>query len=148
VRLAQDGGAPVRGQLLPYARQHVDEGDMAAVCAALRSDWLTTGPRVPAFEHEFAAYVGAKHAVAVANGTAALHVMLAALDLGPGDEVLVPAMTFAASANAVLYCRAKPVFVDVDPRTLLLDPQDAARKLSPRTKALLAVDYAATVGSA
>jgi perosamine synthetase len=142
VRLAQDGGAPVRGQLLPYARQHVDEGDMAAVCAALRSDWLTTGPRVPAFEHEFAAYVGAKHAVAVANGTAALHVMLAALDLGPGDEVLVPAMTFAASANAVLYCRAKPVFVDVDPRTLLIDPQDAARKLSPRTKALLAVDYA------
>ena len=133
---------PQRHKLLPYGRQHVDEVDIAAVAAALRSDWLTTGPRVPAFEREFADYVGSDHAVAVANGTAALHVMLAALGVGPGDEVLVPAMTFAASANAVLYCRAKPVFVDVEPDTLLIDARDAARKLSPRTKALLAVDYA------
>ena len=120
-----NGGAPLRSRLLPYGRQHIDDADIAAVVSALKSDWLTTGPRVEQFEHDFAAYVGARHAVAVSNGTAALHVMLAAHGIGPGDEVLVPAMTFAASANAVLYCRAKPVFVDVEPDTLLIDARDA-----------------------
>jgi len=140
--LAIDGGAPLRSQSLPYARQHIDEADILAVDAALRSDWLTTGPRVEEFERDFAAYVGCDHAVAVSSGTAALHVMLAALGVGAGDEVLVPAMTFAASANAVLYCGAKPVFVDVEADTLLVDTRDAARKISARTRAVLAVDYA------
>lgn len=141
-RLALEGGSAVRRALLPYGRQHVDDADLAAVRAALTSDWLTTGPRVAAFERDFAAYVGARHAVAVSSGTAALHLALAALDVGDGDEVLVPAMTFAASANAVLYNRARPVFVDVDSRTLSIDPVSAASRLSARTKALIAVDYA------
>ncbi|TAJ15989.1 MAG: UDP-4-amino-4,6-dideoxy-N-acetyl-beta-L-altrosamine transaminase [Planctomycetota bacterium] len=140
--LAIDGGAPVRAKLLPYARQSIGETEVQAVVDALASDWLTTGPRVQEFERAFAATVGARHAVAVSSGTAALHVALAALELAPGDEVLVPALTFAASANAALYVGAKPVFVDVDPRTLLVDPRDVARKLSARTRALVAVDYA------
>jgi perosamine synthetase len=140
--LAIEGGSPLRSRMLPYGRQHVDDADVRAVNAALKSDWLTTGPRVEEFERDFASYVGCEHAVAVSSGTAALHVMLAALDLRPGDEVLVPAMTFAASANAVLYCGAKPVIVDVEANTLLIDTRDAAKKISSRTRALLAVDYA------
>jgi perosamine synthetase len=140
--LALDGGTPVRAKLLPYARQSIGSAEVEAVVAALGSDWLTTGPRVGEFEQCFAAAVGARHAVAVSSGTAALHVAMAALELCEGDEVLVPALTFAASANAALYVGARPVFVDVDPGTLLVDPLDAARKLGPRTRALVAVDYA------
>jgi perosamine synthetase len=140
--LALDGGTPQRDKLLPYARQSIADAEIAAVVDALLSDWLTTGPRVAEFETAFARAVGAEHAVAVSSGTAALHVALAALELEPGDEVMVPTLTFAASANAALYVGAKPVFVDVDPHTLLIDPLDAARKLGPRTRALVAVDYA------
>ena len=127
---------------IPYGRQLIDEDDIEAVSRVLRSDWLTTGPEVEAFENDFATFVGASHAVAVSNGTAALHAMMHALRVGPGDEVLVPSMTFAATANAVLYVGATPVFCDVVPDTLLLDPADAERKISPRTRAIMAVDYA------
>ena len=120
----------------------MEEEDIAAVVAVLRSDWLTTGPWVERFESAFAERVGARHAVAVASGTAALHAMLAVLGIGPGDEVVVPPMTFAATANAVLYCGARPLFADVDPDTLLLDPSAVARALTVRTRAVLAVDYA------
>lgn len=128
--------------MIPYARQEIGEEEIAAVAEALRSDWLTTGPQVDAFEREFAAATGAREAVALSSGTAALHAALHVLDLGPGDEVIVPAMTFSATANAVLYVGATPVFADVDARTLLIDPQSVAERISPRTRAIIAVDYA------
>lgn len=124
---------------LPYGRQSIDDEDVAAVVACLRSDYLTTGPAVAAFEAALAAQVGARYAVAIANGTAALHAACAAAGLGPGDEALVPSITFLATANAVRYCGAEPVFVDVGADDALLDLEDAARRLTPRTRAILPV---------
>jgi perosamine synthetase len=141
-KLAINGGTPVRARLLPYGRQAVDESDIQAVAEVLRSDWLTTGPRVKEFEKTFAGYLGVGEAVAVSSGTAALHTAMYALDVGPGDEVIVPALTFAASANCVLYQGATPVFADIDDDTLLLDPAEVAAKVTPRTRAVVAVDFA------
>jgi perosamine synthetase len=141
-RLALHGGRPVRATPLPYGRQTVDEDDVRAVVSALRSGWLTTGPQVPAFERAVAAAVGAPHAVAVSSGTAALHAAAFAAGIGPGDEVVVPALTFAASANAVLYEGGVPVFADVRRDTLCVDPADAAARITARTRAVVAVDYA------
>ena len=138
--LAIDGGVPVRAAMLPYGHQWITDEDVAAVVEALTSDWLTTGPKVAQFEEAFARRVGAREAVAVCNGTAALHAAMYAAGVGPGDEVIVPAMTFAASANAAVFLGATPVFVDVQPDTLLIDPVAAERAFSPRTKAMLAVD--------
>lgn len=140
--LAIDGGTPVRDTLLPYGRHWIDEDDIAAVVDVLRSDWLTTGPAVGEFEAEFARVCGAACAVAVSNGTAALHAAMHALGIGPGDEVIVPAMTFAASANCVVYRGAVPVFADVEPDTLLIAPECVESKIGPRTRAVIAVDYA------
>ncbi len=131
-----------RPRPLPYGRHAIDDEDVAAVCAVLRGDWLTTGPKVGEFEQAFARLVGAREAVAVNSGTAALHCAAAALDLEPGDEVVVPAMTFAATANCVVYCGGTPVFADVDPDTLLIDPASVEERITPRTRALIAVDYA------
>jgi perosamine synthetase len=141
-KLAVEGGRPVRATLLPYGRQVVDEDDVQAVTRTLRSNWLTTGPEVDEFEKAFAAVVGASHGVAVANGTAALHASMAALHIGPEDEVIVPALTFVASANCVLFQGGRPVFADVDPQTLLLNPAEVKAKMTSRTKAIIAVDYA------
>jgi perosamine synthetase len=127
---------------LPYGRQSIDEDDIQAVVDVLRSDWLTTGPRVADFEREFAAFTGAKEAVAVSNGTAALHAMIFALGIGPGDEVIVPTMTFAATANAAVFQGAKPVFADVDAETMLIDPASVDARVTSRTRAVIAVDYA------
>jgi perosamine synthetase len=127
---------------IPYGRQSIDSQDIQAVVEVLGSDWLTTGPAVDAFEKAFAQAAGTSHAVAVSNGTAALHAALHAAGVGPGDEVVVPPMTFAATANAVLYCGAKPVFCDVRPDDLLLDPALVEARITPRTRAILAVDYA------
>lgn len=127
---------------IPYGHQSVDEADIEAVVAVLRSDWLTTGPLVERFERALAAYVGAAEGVAVSSGTAALHGAMHAIGIGPGDEVIVPPMTFAATANAVLYQGGTPVFVDVEPETLLLDPARVEDKIGPRTRAIIAVDYA------
>lgn len=140
--LAINGGDPVRPTLLPYGRQHIDEDDIAAVVETLRSDWLTTGPKVDEFERAFAAFTGSAHAVAVSSGTAALHAAVYALNIQPGDEVIVTPMTFAASANAILYQGGTPVFADVQPDTLLIDPEQVAAKITPKTKAVIAVDYA------
>src|SRR5215469_2139570 len=120
--LAIDGGAPVRETLLPYARQSIDENDIAAVVEVLRSDWLTTGPKVEEFEEAFAARVGAKHAVSFTSGTAALHAAAFAAGLKAGDEAITTPLTFAATANCVLYCGATPVFADICVDTLNLDP--------------------------
>ena len=129
-------------RILPYGRQSIDDEDVAAVVDVLTSDWLTTGPKVREFEQSIAQYVGAAHAVAVSNGTAALHSMLHALDVGAGDEVIVPTITFAASANCVVYQGGTPVLVDVEPDTLLIDPQAVEAAITRRTRAIIAVDYA------
>lgn len=141
-RLAIDGGSPVRPTYLPYAHQVVSDGDVAAVTEALRSDWLTTGPRVPAFEALLAGVTGAKHAVAFSSGTAALHGAAVAAGLGPGDEAITTPMTFVATANAVLYAGATPRFADVTPDDLLIETAAVEAAITPATKAILAVDYA------
>jgi perosamine synthetase len=127
---------------LPYGRHWIDEDDIQEVVRTLRSDWLTTGPVVEEFERAIAGYTGARHAVAVANGTAALHAAMFALQIGLGDEVIVPPLTFAATANCVVYQGATPVFADVASDTLLLDPGSIEKKITTRTKAIIAVDYA------
>jgi perosamine synthetase len=128
--------------MIPYGRQIIDDEDIQAVVEVLYSDWLTTGPQVGEFEEDFSRYVGANYAVAVSSGTAALHAAMFALGLCSGQEVIVPAMTFAASANCIVYQGGTPVFVDVTPDTLLIDPKDVERKIISRTKAIIAVDYA------
>ena len=133
---------PVREKMLGYGRQWIEQEDVDAVAEVLRSDWLTCGPMVERFERTVAEFVGARHAVAVSSGTAALHAAVHAAGIGAGDEVIVPAMTFAASANAVLYAGGTPVFADVDEDTLLVDPADVRKKITRKTKAILPVDYA------
>jgi UDP-4-amino-4,6-dideoxy-N-acetyl-beta-L-altrosamine transaminase len=132
--------------VLPYARQTVEDMDVQAVTAALRSDWLTTGPLVDAFERAVASLVEVRHAVAVNSGTAALHAAVFAAGIGPGDEVITSPLTFAASANAVLYQGGVPVFADIRPDTLNLDPGAVAARLTPRTQAVLPVDFAGQPG--
>jgi perosamine synthetase len=141
-RLALEGGTPVRNQLLAYGHQSIDESDVEAVSEVLRSDWLTTGPKVREFEQAFARAVGAGEAVSVSSGTAALHATMHALGVGAGDEVIVPALTFAASANCVVYQGATPVFADVERSTLLIDPKNVQAKITKHTRAIVAVDYA------
>jgi perosamine synthetase len=140
--LALSGGTPVRGKLLPYGRQRVDAEDIRAVEEVLKSDWLTTGPKVAEFEEAFAEWVGARHAVSVSSGTAALHAAAFAAGLNEGDEAIVSPMTFCATANCILYQGATPVFADVTEDTLNLDPGQAAAKIASRTKAIFTVDYA------
>ncbi len=140
--LALQGGSPVRSQLLPYGRQKIDEEEIASVIQVLRSDYLTTGPMVEAFEQEFAKYVDADFAVAVSSGTAALHAAVHVLDLRSSDQIIVPAITFPATANCVVYEGATPVFADIDPETLLIDPDDVSAKINSRTRAIIALDYA------
>jgi perosamine synthetase len=139
--LAIDGGNPVRKTLLPYGHQSISEEDIQAVGDVLRSSWLTTGPKVGEFEEAVAALVGAKHAVSFSSGTAALHGAAFAAGLKPGDEAITTPMTFAATANCVLYQGAAPVFADVCPDTLNLDPEKVAARITPRTRAMLPVDY-------
>jgi perosamine synthetase len=140
-KLAINGGAPVRERLLPYGRQSVDETDIQAVVETLRSDWLTTGPRVREFEEAFSDYVGASHAISVSSGTAGLHSAMFAAGLGPGDEVVVPSITFVASSHCAVFQGAKPVFSDVRCDNLLADPDEIEKRITPRTKAIVAVDY-------
>jgi perosamine synthetase len=140
--LAIHGGTPVRETLLPYGRQSLDDEDIQAAIEVLKSDWLTTGPKVGEFEEQFAAWVGTKRAVSFSSGTAALHASAFAAGLKSGDEAITSPMTFCATANCVLYQGATPVFADVSADTLNLDPQEVAKKINARTKAIIAVDYA------
>lgn len=140
--LAAYGGTPVREKLLPYGRQSLDDGDIQAVVDVLKSDWLTTGPKIGEFEERFAAWVGARRAVSFSSGTAALHGAAFAAGLGPGDEAITTPLTFCATANCVLYQGATPVFADVSADTLNLDPNEVSQKINSRTKAIIAVDYA------
>lgn len=140
-KLAIFGGEPVRKEKIYYGRQCVDEDDIQAVADVLRGPLITCGPKVDELEHKLAAYVGAKYAVAVSNGTAALHCACIAAGLGPGDEVITTPLTFAASANCALYCGARPVFADINPETYNIDPQSIRSHITSNTKAIVAVDF-------
>jgi perosamine synthetase len=130
----------VESNVITMSSADLDDADVEAVLGVLRSGRLALGPRAVEFERMMAEYVGVKHAVAVNSGTSALHLIVRALSLGPGDEVLVPSFTFAASVNAVLYEGATPVFVDIEPETYNLSTDDLRRKITPRTRAVMAVD--------
>jgi perosamine synthetase len=125
---------------IPMSAPDLDESDIQAVLEVLRSGRLALGPKAREFEELMANYIGVKYAVAVNSGTSALHILVRALGIGPGDEVLVPSFTFSASVNAILYERATPVFVDIEPETYNLDPEDLERKITKRTKAIMVVD--------
>jgi UDP-4-amino-4,6-dideoxy-N-acetyl-beta-L-altrosamine transaminase len=140
--LAIDGGHPIRATMLRYSTQAIDDTDRQAIDEVLRGEWLTTGPYVGRFENALCQLTGAAHAVAVNTGTAALHAAVDAVGIGQGDEVIVPAISFVASSNCVLYKAGTPVFADVEADTLNIDPADVARKISPRTRAIVAVDFA------
>lgn len=128
--------------VIPYGRQTIEEDDIQAVVDVLRSDYLTTGPKIAEFEKMVADYVGAKYAVAISNGTSALHAVCFAAGIQSGDEVITTPLTFAASSNCVLYCGGTPVFADVDPKTYNIDPEDIRRKITDKTKAIIAVHLA------
>lgn len=139
--LAINGGKPVRDKLLPYGHQWIDEEDIAAVSEVLHSDWITQGSKVEEFEKNFATYIGARYAVAVNSGTAALHTACFAAQIKKGDEVVTTPITFAASANCVLYQEGTPLFADIDVDTLNIDPEEIKKKITEKTKALIPVDF-------
>jgi perosamine synthetase len=128
-------------QFLPFHLPLIEEDDIHAVRAVMESGWITTGPKAAQFEHQFAQYVGARHAIAVNSGTAALHVALDALGIGEGDEVIVPTLTFAATAEAVIYCKGRPVLADCDSETFNIDPVQVGRAITANTRAILPVHF-------
>jgi dTDP-4-amino-4,6-dideoxygalactose transaminase len=139
-RLALDGGTPIRDEWLPFHRPRIEDDEIAEVVETLKSGWVTTGPRTKRFEQEVAGFVGVKHAIALNSCTAALHLALDVVGLRPGDEVIIPTYTFAASGEVVAYFGATPILVDVDPRTLNIDPAAAEAAVTERTRAIMAVD--------
>ena len=140
-KLAIFGGKPVREKMLPYSRQFIGQDDIDAVVEVLKSEYITTGPKINEFEKESAKYVNAKFAVAVSSGTAALHSAVFGAGIEAGDEVITTPMTFAASANCILYAGAKPVFADILQDTYNIDPDDIKRKITKNTKAIIPVDF-------
>lgn len=141
-KLAILGGIPVRSVLLQYGKQWIDEDDIKAVTECLNGDYLTTGPYIQNFEKQFVEVVGAKYAVAVSNGTAALHIACLAAGIGAGNEVITSPITFAASANCALYCGAKPVFADIDAETYQISPESIEQNITSKTKAIIPVHFA------
>ncbi len=141
MKLAIHGGEPVRQTKIYYGRQYIDQADCDAVNAVMLGDLITTGPRVKELEGRLCALCDVNYASAVANGTAALHAACYAAGIGPGDEVITTPMTFAASANCVLYCGGTPVFADIDPTTYNISPAAIREKITSRTKAIIAVDF-------
>jgi len=141
-RPAVEGGVPIRDTLLPFFRPDLGHEEEEAVLGVLRSGWLTTGPNCERFEAAFAGYTGARHAIATSSCTTGLHLILHAAGVGAGDEVIVPAMTFPATANAVLHAGARPVLVDVLPAQLTIDPAAVRAAIGPRTRAVIAVHLA------
>lgn len=140
-KLAIDGGNPVRDMLIDYGCQWIEEEDISAVSAVLREDLITCGPKVAVCEKKIAEYTGARYAVVVSNGTAALHCACIASGISPGDEVITTSLTFAASANCILYCGAKPVFADIDLETYNISPKSIEEHITDKTKAIIAVDF-------
>jgi len=137
--LADSIDAPVREAFLPYNQPDIGQAEIDEVVDTLRSGWITTGPKTKEFERRFAEYIGARYAIAVNSCTGGLHVALAAAGIGPGDEVIVPTMTFCATANVVVHLGATPILVDVEPDTLNIDTQRLQAAISPRTKAVIPV---------
>ncbi len=135
------GGKPVRKEFIPYGKQYIDEQDIQAINEVLVSPYLTTGPRVKQFESELCKLTGSKYAIAVSNGTAALHAACYSAGISRGDEVITTPITFAASANCILYCGGTPVFADIDSDTWNIDPKEIERKITTKTKAIIAVDF-------
>ncbi len=140
-KLAIDGGAPVRETMLLFGAPFFGDEEIAEVIDTLKSGWVSTGPKTKKFEEEFAAYVGNEYAIALNSCTAGLHLSLIVLGIKPGDEVVVPSMTFGATANVVEHIGARPVLVDIDPATLCIDPQAVERAITPRTRAIIPVHY-------
>lgn len=139
--LAINGGKPVSKNYIAYGRQHIDEDDIKAVNDVLTSPYLTTGPKIEEFENNLCKLTGAKYAVAISNGTSALHAACYVAGISSGDEVITTPITFAASANCILYCGGTPIFADIDPDTWNIDPQNIEKKITDKTKAIIAVDY-------
>src|SRR5215831_234166 len=123
--------------MIPYARPSITDAEIAEVEACLRSGWLSTGPRAARFEQALASRLAVKHALGASTGTAALHLAVLAAAIGPGDEVITTPMTWVSTANVILHAGARPVFVDIEPGTLNIDPSHVEEALTPRTKALL-----------
>lgn len=140
-KLAIEGGQPIRDTKIFYGHQYIDQNDIQVVVDVLKSDYLTCGPKISELEHRLCEITGAKYAVAVSNGTAALHVACMAAGVKEGDEVITTPITFAASANCALYCRATPVFADINPLTYNIDPTEIEKKITKNTKAIVAVDF-------
>lgn len=140
-RLAIHGGKPVREHYLPYGKQFIDKDDIQAVLNVLKSDFLTTGPTIKQFEDQIAVYAEAKYAVAFSSGTAALHGACFAAGISDGDEVITTPMTFAASANCILYQGGVPVFADIKPDTYNIDPNSLKDKITNKTKAIIPVHF-------
>lgn len=140
-KLALYGGQPVRNKKLGYGHQYIDEEDIKAVVDVLKSDFLTCGPKVEKLEQRLRVLTGAAYCTTVSNGTAALHVACLAAGIKPGDEVITTPITFAATANAILYCGGIPVFADIDPETYEIDPESVERCITDKTKAVIAVDF-------
>lgn len=139
--LALFGGTPVFDQKIGYGRQSINDADIQAVIDVLQSDFLTCGPKLEEVERKLCRITGAKYAVLISNGTAALHAACYAASIQSGDEVITTPITFAASANCALYCGAKPVFADIDPETYNISPEKIEKKITERTKAVVAVDF-------
>ncbi len=140
-QLAIFGGSPVRETPIYYGRQFIDQDDIDAVVETLKSDLITCGPKVEELERKLCEITEAKYAVVLSNGTAALHIAAMAAGIGEGDEVIVSSITFAASANCVLYCGGTPVFADINPNTYNIDPESVRKLITPKTKAVVAVDF-------
>lgn len=140
-KLALFGGTPVFDKKIGYGHQYIDETDIQAVVNVLKSDYLTCGPKIEETEKKLCKITGAKYAVLIANGTAALHAACFAAGIGPGDEVITTPITFAASANCALYCGGKPVFADINPDTYNIDPDSIEKRITDKTKAVVAVDF-------
>ncbi len=141
-KLAIDGGTPVRKAFLPYGTQWIDEEEINEVIDSLKSNWITTGPKMRLFEDLFKEFTHSKYAVAVNSGTAALHVSTSAIDINPGDEVITTPFTFVASANCVVYRGGTPIFADIRKDTFNIDPNEIKKKITSKTKAIIPVHFA------
>ncbi|KNZ42657.1 UDP-4-amino-4,6-dideoxy-N-acetyl-beta-L-altrosamine transaminase [Acetobacterium bakii] len=141
MKIAFKGGTPARDIFIPYGKQYIDEHDIEAVTKVLKSPYLTTGPKVEEFEKKLCGITGAKYAIALSSGTSALHAACHAAGIQQGDEVITTPMTFAASANCILYCGGTPVFADIDAGTWNIKPEEIEKNVTSKTKAVIAVDF-------
>src|SRR3982074_3648086 len=132
--------APLKKHTVRITKPALTEEEARAPYESIKSGWVTQGPKVAEFEKAVAAYVGAKHGVATTSCTTGLHLALATIGVGPGDEVIVPSFTFIASANAILYTGATVVFCEIDPRTFNIDPNDIEKRITKKTKAIMPID--------